>query len=70
MESSDNFVDFRGSSQFETEDEDETDKLETEADELRVDSELLNSFKAKIESDINTLRNLTYKALQRTAGRW
>ena len=33
----------------------------------RIDPDVLNSFKAKIDSDINTLRNLTYKALHQSS---
>ena len=36
---------------------------ENETEGPNISPEVLNSFRAKIESDINTLRNLTYKAL-------
>ena len=36
---------------------------ENETEGPNISPDVLNSFRAKIESDINTLRNLTYKAL-------
>ena len=36
---------------------------ENETEGPNISPEVLNSFRAKIESDINILRNLTYKAL-------
>ena len=40
-----------------------------EPNEVTKSQDVLNSFQAKIQSDIDVLRNLTYRALQQSQSR-